>query len=152
MATPKAELFVDRGILPENVPPVFTTRKLWQHFAPLGTAYGIVRTAEGDHALYNASKRGGHRRIFALPHPAFVRDAGLFYEKHWNTLQPMFANSPGSASQPTLTESGVRYVRITPHSDLPKMRLKAFSRYKYCLVTDVSRFYPSIYTHSPATT
>jgi Reverse transcriptase (RNA-dependent DNA polymerase) len=39
-------------------------------------------------------------------------------------------------------------VRITPHSALPAARLKAFSRFKYCVVTDVSRFYPSIYTHS----
>ncbi|MBL45553.1 MAG: hypothetical protein CMN71_12790 [Sphingomonadaceae bacterium] len=28
------------------------------------------------------------------------------------------------------------------------MRMNALSRYKYCLVTDVSRCYPSIYTHS----
>ena len=30
------------------------------------------------------------------------------------------------------------------------MRLKRLSRFKYCLITDVSRFYPSIYTHSLA--
>lgn len=111
MTLPSAELFVSLGILPENVPP-FTTKNLWQHFAALGTAYGIVKKAEGEHALYIASKRGGQRRIFGMPHPAFIRDAGLFYEKHWDDLSSLLSRSPGSASQPTLTNSGVRHVRI----------------------------------------
>ncbi|WP_128406402.1 RNA-directed DNA polymerase [Rhizobium leguminosarum] len=148
MTTPQAELFVKVGILPENIPPVFTTKNLWQHFAALGTSYGIGKKAEGEHALYNASKRGGQRRVFGMPHPAFIRDAGLFYEKHWESLAPLLLKSPGSASTPTLTASGIRHVRITPHSDLPQIRLRAFSRYKFCLVTDVARFYPSVYTHS----
>ena len=42
----------------------------------------------------------------------------------------------------------MRHVRITPHSQLPKERLKAFSRFKYVLVADVSRFYELVYTHT----
>ena len=42
----------------------------------------------------------------------------------------------------------MRHVRITPHSQLPKERLKAFSRFKYVLVADVSRFYELVYTHA----
>lgn len=148
MTTPSAERFVTVGILPENLPPVFTTKNLWRHLAGLGTSYGVIKNAVGEHALYNASKRGGQRRIFAMPHPVFIRDAGLFYERHWADLSALMASSPGSASKPTLMQDGIRHVRITPHSDLPQIRLREFSRYKFCLVTDVSRFYPSVYTHS----
>ena len=42
----------------------------------------------------------------------------------------------------------MRHVRITPHSHLPKERLKAFSRFKYVLVADVSRFYELVDTHT----
>ncbi|MGO7582400.1 hypothetical protein ACC689_09650 [Rhizobium ruizarguesonis] len=145
---PKAEHFVDRGLLPENLPPVFTSRKLWKHFAAFGTGYGITGKAIGDHAVYNASKRGNQRRVFAIPHPGFVRDAGLFFEKHWADLEPLLSRSTGSASKPTITRVGARHVRITPHADLPEIRLKKFSRFKYCLVTDVARFFPSVYTHT----
>lgn len=148
MTKPQAELFVKSGILPENIPAVFTTKGLWEHFSTLGTSYGTLKKAEGEHAIYNASKRGGQRRVFGLPHPAFIRDAGLFIENNWASLSPLLARSPGSASTPTFGETGPRHVRITPHSDLPQIRLRAFSRYKYCLVTDVARFYPSVYTHS----
>ncbi|WHS94254.1 RNA-directed DNA polymerase [Sinorhizobium kummerowiae] len=145
---PSAQRFIDQGILPENLPPIFTTSKLWQHFSGSGTAYGITGKAVGDHAVYNASKRGGQRRVFSLPHPAFVRDLGLFYEKHWEDLRPLLERAPGSVSKPIFTPTGNRHVRITPHSELPELRLRAFSRFKYCLVTDIARFFPSIYTHT----
>lgn len=145
---PSAELFVTKGLLPENLPPVFTSQYLWSCFSSLGSNYGVLKKAIGEIATYNASKRGGQRRIFGVPHPAFVRDAGLFFEKHWNELQPQIDASYGSASKPVFQGNGIRHVRITPHSDLPRIKLRAFSRFKYCLITDVARFFPSIYTHS----
>lgn len=44
--------------------------------------------------------------------------------------------------------TGNRHVRITPHSELSRIRLQKLSRFKFCLVTDVSRFFPSVYSHS----
>jgi hypothetical protein len=57
-------------------------------------------------------------------------------------------HSSGSVSKIRFVDPGVRHVRITSRSELPQIRLKTFSRFKFCLVTDVSRFYPSIYTHT----
>ncbi|WP_313664317.1 RNA-directed DNA polymerase [Shinella sp.] len=145
---PNAKDFVDRGLLPENLPPVFTSKNLWHHFSGSGSAYGITGKAVGDHAIYNASKRGGQRRVFGVPHPAFARDLGLFFEKHWSDFAPLLNKSTGSVSKPVLTGVGNRHVRLTPHSDLPELRLRAFSRFKFCLVTDVARFFPSVYTHT----
>lgn len=145
---PNPQAFIDRGLLPENLPPIFTSRKLWGDLSSAGPGYGITAKAVGDHAIYNASKRGGQRRVFAIPHPAFIRDAGLFYERHWSELLTLFERSPGSVSKPILSSVANRHVRLTSHSDLPEIRLKAFSRYKFCLVTDISRFFPSVYTHT----
>lgn len=145
---PNAKDFIDRGLLPENMPPIFTSKKLWHHFSGSGSAYGITGKAVGDQANYNASKRGGQRRVFGVPHPAFARDLGLFFEKHWADFAPLFDRSTGSVSKPVMTSSGNRHVRLTSHSDLPELRLRAFSRYKFCLVTDVARFFPSVYTHT----
>jgi hypothetical protein len=145
---PNCEHFIRRGLLPENLPPIFTSKELWKHFASLGTSYAITAKCEGEHSIFNASRRGAQRRMFGIPHPAFIRDQALFIEKHWPELVTLFGSSQGSASNPTFSSVGRRHVRITSHAELPRMRLAAFSRYKYCLVADVSRFYPSIYTHS----
>jgi hypothetical protein len=71
------------GLFPENLPPVFTPKNIWACFAGLGNDYAITSNCVGEHATYNASKRGGQRRIFGIPHPAFVRDVAVFFEKKW---------------------------------------------------------------------
>lgn len=148
MSRPLPELFLSKGLLPENMPPVYTTRRLWKGFDSLGTAYGIRKDSTGDPVVYSVSKRGSQRRIFKIPHPAFVRDQAIFFEKHWDELSALILRSTGSASVPTFHKIGPRHTRITPHSELPSIRLKTLSRFRYCLVTDVSRFFPSVYTHS----
>ncbi|MBE1706727.1 RNA-directed DNA polymerase [Mesorhizobium japonicum] len=148
MSEPSPELFLSKGLFPENLPSVFTSRNLWAGFTSLGTNYGILRESVGEAAVYSASKRGGQRRIFNVPHPAFVRDQALYLQKHWPDISPLLQRSTGSVSRPSFFDFGPRHVKITSHSELPKLRLRALSRFNFCLVTDVSRFYPSIYTHS----
>lgn len=142
------ELLVTRGLLPENLPPVFTTKNIWPALSALGDSYSITQKIAGDHPVFNASKRGGQRRLFSIPHPLFLRDKSIFFALHWNDIVQLFEASPGSASKPNIDSNGPRYIRIHSHHDLPKIRLTALSKFKYCLVTDVSRFFPSIYTHS----
>ena len=86
--------------------------------------------------------------MFAVPHPIFLHDAAVFFERHWDTLGPQIHGSPISVSKPEFPPDHVRAVRITPQSALPRHRLERLGRYRFCAVTDVARFYPSIYTHS----
>jgi hypothetical protein len=148
MPLPEAEYFLRQGLLPENLPPVFTTKRLWAAFGTAGSSYTIVGKSVGEHAIYNASKRGGLRRRFGVPHPSFLKDKALFFTKHWVACENLFSLSKGSVSRPVLNSKGPRYVRITPHQELPKIRLQKLSRFRYTLVADVSRFFPSVYTHS----
>ncbi len=148
MVEVEAELLVKKGLLPENLPPVFTSDELWTALWPKSTTYQVTAKAVGEGAHYNASKRGGQRRVFHIPHPVYIKEQGIFYKTHWADIQKLFDKAPGSLSKPSFEEDEVRHVRITPHSQLPKERLKAFSRFKYVLVADVSRFYELVYTHT----
>ena len=135
------ERLVSLGLFPENIPPVFTTKHIWKAINPSQTAYAISSKAIGELATYNASKRGGQRRGFSIPHPLFVKDQGLFLRRHWQVIADLVEAAPGSASMLHLDKHGPRHVRIAPHKELPKIRLRKLSRFKFCLVTDVSRFY-----------
>jgi hypothetical protein len=148
MVNPSPELLVAKGLFPENLPPIYTTKDVWAALFPQENTYFITNKAIGDPCIYNASKRGGQRRLFGIPHPLFIKDQGIFFEKHWPQLQALFGAAPGSVSSPIIDDAGPRHVRVTPHQELPKLRLKRLSRFKYCLIADVSRFYPSVYTHS----
>lgn len=144
---PNARGLIERGFLPENLPPVINSKSLWTSFEPRSGKYLVTKNTIASTSPFSASKRGGQRRIFSIPHPTFTHDAGVFFEKHWDDILDILKRSPGSLSKPKFGE-GPRSVRVTPHSELPKMRLRAFSRFRYCVITDVSRCYPSIYTHS----
>lgn len=145
---PSVASFLRRGILPDDVPPLLTSANLVQPTIGDTTAYAVTPDVVGRPSPYNGSKRGFQRRAFSIPHPVFVRDAAVFFRKHWSDLDAHLQKSKGSCSKPTFDESRTRALRITPHSRLPALRLKALARYRYCLVTDVSRCFPSIYTHS----
>lgn len=142
------ELLVTKGLLPENVPPVYTAANIWPVFGANGTAYTVTGKIVGAPCVYNASKRGGQRRLFSVPHPTFVKDQGIFFHRHWADIQRLFDTAPGSLSRPSVDAAGARHIRITSHRDLPRLRLQRLSRFRFCLVTDVSRFYPSVYTHA----
>lgn len=145
---PTAKEFVQQGYLPENLPPVFTTRELWKPFEDASSRYLVSQTRQGQPANYNASKRGEQRRIFSLPHPLFQRDAGLFFEKNWQLIQRHCEQSTGSASKPQKPNGRHRAVTITPQSQLASLRLTTLASQKFCLITDVARCFPSIYTHT----
>jgi len=55
MNRPEPELFVTKGILPENLPPIFTTAGIWGAFSAYGTSYAVTSKCEGRHAHFNAS-------------------------------------------------------------------------------------------------
>ncbi len=146
--TPDIRRIMDRGLLPENLPSVITSKALWPHFEEFNASYVVTTKRSGRVSPYNASKRGFQRRLFGLPHPIFVHDQAAFLQKHWNQILPGLEGAHGSLSRPAFPTHGPRSTKITPHSALPRARLEAFSRFKFCLVTDVSRCFPSIYTHS----
>lgn len=142
------ELLVSKGLFPENLPPVYTGDALWNALSPRQQAYSISAKASGELSTYNASKRGSQRRLFAIPHPLFAKEQGIFFRTHWADIEALFASAPGSVSRPVIDHDSTRHIRITPHRELPRIRLRRISRFKFCLVTDVSRFFYSIYTHS----
>lgn len=146
--TPNIEPFISYGLLPENLPPVISSAGLWPHFSAYHGAYILNQKCVGWLSPYDASKRGNQRRGFTLSHPAFVYEQAAFFEKNWKDINPLFSRSPGSQSVPSFPPLGPRATRITPHSELPTIRLRKLSRFKFCLVADVSRCFPSIYTHS----
>lgn len=148
MAPINPELLVTKGLFPENLPPAFTTESVWNALGAKQLAYVATPKAIGELCLYNSSKRGGQRRTFAIPHPLFIKEQALFFQKHWPDIEALFDTAHGSASRPDFDVAGPRHVRITSHRDLPKIRLQRLSRFKFCVVTDVSRFFYSIYTHA----
>ena len=139
-----------RGFLPENLPPVFTTTALGDfaeaHFPK--NEYLTRRQFRTRPANYNASKRGHQRRVFSIANPIAAADTALFLHQHWLAIQEHFDKSPFSASRPALAVEGPRAIAITPHDELSHLRNERLAASRFIVSTDISRFFPSIYTHA----
>src|SRR4051812_10531671 len=96
------ELLVTKRLFPENMPPVYTARDIWAALNPKQTTYLISPKASGELCLYNASKRGGQRRVFAIPHPLYIKEQGIFFQSHWSEIEALFDQAPGSLSHPEI--------------------------------------------------
>lgn len=130
------------------MPPFVSSRSISKSKLASGSSYVVTAGVKGNHSHFNASKRGFQRRAFGISHPAFVRDAALFFVKNWSAIDKQMKLTSCSSSVPDFAGTQSRALALTPHSKLPTLRLRRLARYKFCVVTDVSRCFPSIYTHS----
>lgn len=146
---PRLGPLLRKGMLPESLPPIFTSANLFDiPGITVGSRYYVTKSRRGQLAGFNASKRGQQRRMFGVPHPLFHHDTSYFFERNWTAVEGVIAGSNGSASKPTFPVRSFRAVGITSQSRLPTLRLQTLARKRFCLVTDVSRCFPSIYTHA----
>jgi hypothetical protein len=139
-----------RGYLPENLPPVFTSTDLGPfadtHF-PVNEYLTRIQFRTRP-AHYNASKRGHQRRVFSIPNPIAAADTALFLQQNWEAIREHFSKSPFSASRPAMDAEGPRAIAITSHDELSHLRNERMAASRYVVSTDISRFFPSIYTHA----
>lgn len=138
---------LQKGYLPENLPPAFTTVQLGANLA-IRTGWFTEARSSFRAAPHNASKRGMTRRVFSFVHPATAHDLAEFVATREADFTAFFGQSAFSLSTPRISADGDRAVEIATHSELEAERLSRLSRYRFIARTDISRFYHSIYTHS----
>lgn len=142
-----------KGYFPRELPPPFNTKK----FAKVVTTQGITLPADftktkGEWCAftpYSLARPGSLRRRLAIINPLpFYRLAKEIVDNQKKLFK--LAQRGGIAvSAPTVLNKNSR--AIEPEvalSELPKARAQQRVANCYALIADVSRFYPSIYTHA----
>ncbi|MBK7236344.1 MAG: RNA-directed DNA polymerase [Sterolibacteriaceae bacterium] len=97
---------------------------------------------------YSVARVGHNRRPICIPNPAAQYFLADCISDNWQTIKSKLSRSKLSVSIPKLgTEIG-RAISITPIRELNEIKLLQSVRHRYCLTTDISQFFPSIYTHA----
>lgn len=137
--------FLGRGYFPAQLPPGFDTKSF-------ATSYPVVSKAwpkkQPDTRLdrFSVLRSLYSRRMTGIPNPiAYYR---LVHEiaSYWPNLESHFKKSKISLTQPQLADEG-RAISITKFRELDEIRVLKSSGYRYVLVSDISRYFPTIYTH-----
>ncbi len=146
-----------RGYFPKELPnPLNTVSFADAVAAPAGALpgdlnanthrKGAVPTAKLDH--YSHARGGLLRRHLSIPNPVLHYLLCREIVTEWQTLQPLVGGTPISATHPVARPQGRAAQGSKSLEQRRECAAEIRSGKRYLLRADVSRCYPSIYTHS----
>ncbi|MFD2211723.1 RNA-directed DNA polymerase [Virgibacillus halophilus] len=95
---------------------------------------------------FSIPKTGNFRRIISVPHPLHYILLARLIEDNWDNLEAHFSKSQFSLTTPHIFEDSIepKYKM----SEKINKRIHNLVLKRYILQADITRYYPSIYTHS----
>lgn len=145
--TNKLKLLLERGYFPVQLPPCFTTAQFAKAHRLLDTPWSAHRLPRMQPERFSVARSSYNRRVTSILNPVGYYFLCKDLATHWKSIQNHYSRSRLSYSRPKL-ERGLRAIRINRFSDVHDHKLVKAAGYRYALITDISRFFPTIYTHS----
>lgn len=146
------------GYFPSQIPSCFTTEgfakaatRIRRHisaFSASGAPSPYLQGTRPDPFSVARSRRS--RRPVVIPNPIAQLELSYLLASKWKVLDARIRKSALSKSRPVLSHEDGRAIKITSHADLYEERLRLASASRYALLSDISQFFPSLYTHSIA--
>lgn len=151
----RIERLLKLGYLPSQLPPAFKSVDLALHHANLYAAWGAIPSKSGVPAsprskseLFSVARAGHQRRATSLPNPIAQTFLSKAVVDNWASIVSNYRRSQISASHPRFRRDSNRAASLPSMQTLYERRLLNGAGYRYVLRTDISRFFPTIYTHS----
>lgn len=153
----RLERLLGMGFLPSQVPPPFKTADLASHHAALLAAWDALpqptnskgpKSPSSRAETFSVARAGIQRRATSVPNPVAQTYLSRTVVENWAKIVRHFRRSKISASHPRFRRNSNRAATLPPMQGLYERRLLKGAGYRYVLRTDVSRFFPTIYTHS----
>lgn len=143
-----ANELLQRGYFPRELPPSFTTAPFAAFIASSrGTLKPVRRSTQC--VGHNLARPGGLRRSLKIPNPFPYFALCEQVERHGGLIWGHLTAANLSATRPRVTKAlGRAVVPRLRLGELPTLRARRWRGMRYLLRTDISQFYPSIYTHS----
>jgi hypothetical protein len=135
------------GYFPKELPPVFSTSQ-FAEFARSWVPTGFTKWTEAT--TYNLVRSGGLRRPLLIPNPVSFWAIAKECARSWCEISTICADSTFSASKPVLGRDESQRALTADLTNRKRWirRMELMSSSRFVVRTDVSQFYPSVYTHS----
>ncbi|WP_176520298.1 RNA-directed DNA polymerase [Priestia megaterium] len=95
---------------------------------------------------FSIPKTDNFRRTISVPHPQHYILLARLIEEHWEMLESHFSKSPYSLTTPQVFNDTIK--PKYEMSEKINRRIDNLVSKRYILQADITRYYPSIYTHS----
>jgi len=134
-----------RGFLPQELPPCFDS----SDFSRKVTSLTLPKQDWTSPVKFSLARAGGLRRSSEIPNPFSQYFIAKECATNWAQLQRLTAKSPISLSRPIRHPRGRRSMSYRrPIETWGRELIARMPGGRVTLKTDISQFYPSIYTHS----
>ena len=143
--------FLKYGYFPKELPPPFNSKSYAEKTSSDGIPDCLVNPQKkGKVSVYNLARPGSLRRILGIPNPIHHYSLVKVIVDNWGALESHFNSGTFSNTKPTIsTTKNSRYLVGNVKLDERVVhRARILSTSRYYLRTDITRCYPSIYTHS----
>lgn len=155
----RVERLLGHGYFPSQLPPSFTTHDLAAHHAALyaewlalqpdpGKGTKVPKAPSSKAELFSVARVGHQRRVTSLPNPVAQTYLATHVVRYWGQFLKHYRQSRLSVSRPRFLKAGSRAANIPSMQLLYDRKVLQSAGFRYMLRTDVSRFFPTIYTHS----
>uniref|UniRef100_UPI004039CD0B RNA-directed DNA polymerase n=1 Tax=Variovorax sp. BK018 TaxID=3450241 RepID=UPI004039CD0B len=148
----RAEALLSKGYFPSQLPPAFTTQHLAARLPALQPLWSVnaanAKAPASKPELFSVARAGHQRRMTSITNPVSQTFLATFVARHWADFLQHYRKSRLSASHPRFLRAGSRAACIPSMQRLHERKILESAGFRYMLRTDVSRFFPTIYTHS----
>lgn len=146
----RTKILLDRGYFPTQLPPAFTTRQLARVYKSVLAVQigGKAKCPPCKPETYTVPRAGHQRRITSLANPISQCFLSSNIAQYWDDLTKHFKTGALSISVPRFVAKAERAVSIPSMHDFYERKIIASVGSKYMLRTDISKFFPTIYSHS----
>lgn len=148
---------LSKGFFPIQLPPNFTSSSFGEKYKEISN--GISKIIKDNNKInpqkewtkidkYSVSRTSFYRRTTSILNPISYFVLAKLISDNWDEINSFYENSSLSLSKPSIDDESLRAISITKFNQLYERKIIDSAGYKYALVTDISSYFPSIYTHS----
>ncbi|MFZ3117049.1 MAG: reverse transcriptase domain-containing protein [Variovorax sp.] len=148
----RAEALLSKGYFPSQLPPSFSTGQLAAQLPALEWIWGLngvnAKAPACKPELFSVARAGHQRRMTSITNPIAQTFLANFVARHWADFLRHYRKSRLSASHPRFLRAAGRAACIPSMQGLHERKILESAGFRYMLRTDISRFFPTVYTHS----
>ncbi|MFI2818792.1 RNA-directed DNA polymerase [Vreelandella piezotolerans] len=143
----KLKELLEKGFFPVQLPPGFTSKSYAAKYKKYKGAWESKRAPSTRAEKFSVARSSYYRRVTSIVNPISFFLLSKEIDKFWPQIQKHYKKSKMSLSHPHI-EPNLRAIKISKFSELYEAKVTRSTGYRYVLITDISGFFPSIYTHT----
>jgi hypothetical protein len=135
-----------KGYFPIQLPPNFTSESFANQLPTFRPAWEAIAPPRTLFERFSVPRSSYYRRVTAILNPISFFFLARDIVQFWPQIDAHYLQSPLSKSTPKF-DGGLRAISIPKFSELYEEKITAAAGFRYALITDISAFFPTIYTH-----